>query len=186
MHTILLCITYTTGYTAPISNTKFDRCSTVGRYIEVLAWCRVGQENNNPTTTFAPHRKDYVKRFTHQSIQSTYVWFATAYAHSRRELSRVDPVPCFDSIRCDTLGVPIRWRHDSLHLLPCIVLIRGTLLIPPDAGPLAVAPDVLYKPPCLQLPNSTARQPHGKADDLGPRYNYLRWVIIPHWSPDQE
>ena len=26
--------------------------------------------------------------------------------------------------------------------------------------------------PCLQLPSSFACQPHGKADDLGPRYNY--------------
>ena len=35
VHTILLCITCTTGYTAPISNTKFDRCSTVGRYLSI-------------------------------------------------------------------------------------------------------------------------------------------------------
>ena len=52
------------------------------------------------------------------------------------------------------------------------MLIRGTLPNPPDAGPLAVAPDVLYQPPCLLLPSSFACQPHGKADDLGPRYNY--------------
>ena len=52
------------------------------------------------------------------------------------------------------------------------MLIRGTLLIPPDAGPLAVAPDVLYQPPCLKLPSSFACQPHGNAGDLGPRYNY--------------
>ena len=52
------------------------------------------------------------------------------------------------------------------------MLIRGTLPNQPDAGPLAVAPDVLYQPPCLQLPSSFACQPHGKANDLGPRYNY--------------
>ena len=57
-------------------------------------------------------------------------------------------------------------------MLHGVVLIRGTLLTPPDADPLAVAPDVLYQPPCLQLPSSFACQPHGKAEGLGPRYNY--------------
>ena len=54
-------------------------------------------------------------------------------------------------------------------MLHRVVLIRGTP-DQPDAGPLAVAPVVLYQPPCLQLPSSFACQPHGKANDLGPRY----------------
>ena len=69
-------------------------------------------------------------------------------------------------------------------MLHCAVLIRDTLLTLPDAGPLAVAPDVLYQHPCLQLPSSSACQPHGKADDLGPRYNYpsLGFYTTIRWS----
>ena len=43
-------------------------------------------------------------RFSNQPIQSTYVWFVTAYAHYLRVPRRVDPVPCFDSIRGDTFA----------------------------------------------------------------------------------
>ena len=69
---------------------------------------RVGQGNNEQTTTFVPHREDYVKHFyINLYNQPTFV-FAIAYAHSRRVLHRVDPVPCLGSIHFDTLGVVIR------------------------------------------------------------------------------